>query len=177
MSLRAHRAVELSTFKVISQHGILKNGMPAEVKSPHSTVAQTYENNYNHTGFEVLGFPCNLFGKQEPGGNGEEILNGIRHVRPGNGFLPNFPVFKKIDVNGANEHPLYTFLKQYCPPTRDEFVDQAKLFYTPLRNRDIRWNFEKILVDRTGMPVMRYDPSTKPEDIAKDIEYLMAQST
>lgn len=133
------------------------------------------KNNYNHTGFEVLGFPCNLFGKQEPGGNGEEILNGIRYVRPGNGFLPNFPVFKKIDVNGANEHPLYTFLKQYCPPTRDEFVDQTKLFYTPLRNRDIRWNFEKILVDRSGMPVMRYDPSTKPEDIAKDIEYLMSQ--
>ncbi|GFQ68361.1 glutathione peroxidase 3 [Trichonephila clavata] len=129
-------------------------------------------NNYNHTGFEVLGFPCNLFGKQEPGGNGEEILNGIRHVRPGNGFLPNFPVFKKIDVNGANEHPLYTFLKQYCLPTRDEFVDQSKLSYTPTA-----YPLELIEdSDRTGMPD-RHDPFMNQMTLWGDIEYLMAQST
>ncbi|GBN14507.1 hypothetical protein AVEN_248729-1 [Araneus ventricosus] len=63
-----------------------------------------------------------------------------------------------------------------CPSTRDEFSDQRRLFYTPMRNRDIRWNFEKILVDRTGMPVMRYDPSVQPSDIAKDIDYLILQS-
>ncbi|GIY14720.1 glutathione peroxidase 3 [Caerostris extrusa] len=110
---------------------------------------------------------------QEPGGNGLEILNGIQYVRPGNGFVPNFPIFQKIDVNGEKEHPLYTFLKQYCPPTRDEFYDQKKLYYTPMRNRDIRWNFEKILVDRSGMPVRRYDPSTKPDDISKDIQLML----
>lgn len=49
--------------------------------------------------------------QQEPGGNGFEILNGIRHVRPGNGFRPNFQLFKKIEVNGKNQHPLYTYLK------------------------------------------------------------------
>ncbi|CAL1287274.1 unnamed protein product [Larinioides sclopetarius] len=103
-------------------------------------------------------------------------MNGIRYVRPGNGFLPNFPLFKKIDVNGETEHPLYTFIKDNCPPTRDDFVDQTKLFYTPMKNRDIRWNFEKILVDHTGMPVMRYDPSVQPSDIAKDIDYLVSQS-
>ncbi|GBN78548.1 Glutathione peroxidase 1 [Araneus ventricosus] len=67
--------------------------------------------------FHVLGFPCNQFGQQEPGGNGQEIMNGVRYVRPGNGFLPNFPIFKKIDVNGEKEHPLYTFIKEaaYTP--------------------------------------------------------------
>ncbi|GBM87423.1 hypothetical protein AVEN_222792-1, partial [Araneus ventricosus] len=48
---------------------------------------------------------------QEPGGNAQEILNGIRFVRPGDGFIPNFPLFKKIEVNGETEHPLYTFIK------------------------------------------------------------------
>lgn len=53
----------------------------------------------------------NSFLQQEPGGNGEEILNGVKYVRPGNGFTPNFQIFQKIDVNGEKEHPLYNFLK------------------------------------------------------------------
>ncbi|KAG8175513.1 hypothetical protein JTE90_009147 [Oedothorax gibbosus] len=117
--------------------------------------------------------PCNQFGKQEPGGSPDEIYNGIKHVRPGNGFEPNFQLFEKIEVNGEKEHPLYSFIKAYCPSTRGEFSDQTKLFYTPMRVRDIRWNFEKILVDSTGMPVTRYDPSTKPDDIARDIDKLI----
>ncbi|XP_054711036.1 glutathione peroxidase 3-like [Uloborus diversus] len=115
--------------------------------------------------------------EQEPGGNGAEILNGIRHVRPGNGFEPNFQLFKKTDINGEKEHPLYTFLKKLCPPTRDQFYDQKRLFYTPMKTRDVRWNFEKFLVDRHGMPIMRYDPSTEPNAIARDIEYLLSQDT
>jgi len=99
-------------------------------------------------------------------------MNGVEHVRPGKGYQPNFHMFKKIDVNGENENPLFEFLKSLCPSTRDVFPNQSKLFYTPLKNTDIRWNFEKILVDRTGMPVMRYDPSTQPNDIARDISYL-----
>ncbi|RXG69174.1 Glutathione peroxidase 6 [Armadillidium vulgare] len=64
-----------------------------------------------YTNFSIIGFPCNQFWKQEPGANGTEILNGIKHVRPGGGFLPNFLLLKKIEVNGDNEHPLYTYLK------------------------------------------------------------------
>lgn len=110
---------------------------------------------------------------QEPGGDGEEIWNGIKYVRPGNGFTPNFPIFKKIDVNGEKEHPLYIYLKKFCPPTRDAFAPQEKLFYTPLNSRDIRWNFEKFLINRHGKPVTRYDPSMQPQVIARDIEHLL----
>ena len=67
--------------------------------------------NGDRCGFQVLGFPCNQFGKQEPGANAEEILNGLKYVRPGNGFVPNFPMFKKRDVNGKTEDEIYTFFK------------------------------------------------------------------
>lgn len=123
--------------------------------------------------FTVLGFPCNQFWLQEPGGDGTEIWNGIRHVRPGNGFTPNFPIFKKIDVNGEKEHPLYSYLKKFCPPTRDAFASQERLFYGPLNSRDIRWNFEKFLINRHGKPVTRYDPSVQPQAISRDIEHLL----
>lgn len=62
-------------------------------------------------GFSVLAFPCNQFMYQEPGANAKEILNGLKCVRPGNGFEPNFPLFQKTQVNGKNEDPIYTFLK------------------------------------------------------------------
>lgn len=63
--------------------------------------------------FTVLGFPCNQFGHQEPGANSTEILNGMYYVRPGHGFKPhrNFKMMLKGDVNGANEHALFTYLK------------------------------------------------------------------
>jgi len=125
--------------------------------------------------FEVLGFPCNQFGKQEPAGNAQELLNGITHVRPGNGFEPSFTLFKKIDVNGENEHPLYTYLKAYCPATRTTFSDTGYLFYKPLKQNDIRWNWEKFLITKSGKPFMRYDPGTKPEEIRNDIMFLLQQ--
>nr|CAD7402498.1 unnamed protein product [Timema cristinae] len=124
----------------------------------------------------VLGFPCNQFGMQEPGANASEISNGIRHVRPGNGFTPNFLLFKKIHVNGDKEQPLFTYLKKQCPPTRNGFAESKNLFYSPLMNNDIRWNFEKFLVNRQGVPVKRYDPSTIPDDIHNDISELTQQS-
>lgn len=125
--------------------------------------------------FEVLAFPCNQFGMQEPGGSGEEIKNGITHVRPGKVFEPNFTLFKKIEVNGDDEHPLYTYLKAYCPTTRQNFVTKSRLFYSPLRNSDVRWNWEKFLITKSGKPFMRYDPSTKPQDIRNDIIFLLQQ--
>ncbi|KAL0278980.1 UNVERIFIED_CONTAM: hypothetical protein PYX00_000639 [Menopon gallinae] len=95
------------------------------------------------------------------------------HVRPGNGFVPNFLLFKKTNVNGKNEEPLYTYLKRYCPATRDGFSDSKELMWNPLKVNDIRWNWEKFLVTRRGIPFMRYDPSTDPSVIAPDIEFLL----
>jgi len=124
--------------------------------------------------FEVLAFPCNQFGKQEPSANATELYNGIKYVRPGLGFEPNFTMFKKIEVNGENEHPLYTYLKAYCPPTRMTYSDPDRLYYRPVHVQDIRWNWEKFLITRSGKPFMRYDPSTKPEDIRNDVAFLLS---
>jgi len=123
--------------------------------------------------FEIIGFPSNQFARQEPGRN-DEILNGIKHVRPGNGYVPNFPMSEKIDVNGADEHPLYNFLKRSCPAPRHVFLSKAALTYEPLNARDIRWNFEKFLVDgTTGIPFRRYDSGIEPADLVDDIQTLL----
>jgi glutathione peroxidase len=121
--------------------------------------------------FEIIAFPCNQFGQQEPGGTGDEIINGIKYVRPGNGFVPEFVMSKKIDVNGVKQHPLYSYLKRSCPSTKDEFSKREKLFYDNLHDRDIRWNWEKFLIDpNSGKPVKRYDASYEPINIASDIQ-------
>jgi len=123
--------------------------------------------------FKILGFPCNQFLRQEPGANASEIFAVIKHVRPGDGFIPNFEMFAKSDVNGKNENPIYTFLKSRCPSVRPEFQASYKLYYEPYHQDDIRWNFEKFLVDATGQPVWRYDESLDPLEIVPDIDQLL----
>ncbi|KAK3105840.1 hypothetical protein FSP39_006954 [Pinctada imbricata] len=105
---------------------------------------------------------------QEPGANGTEILNGVKHVRPGSGFIPAFPLTEKIDVNGAKEHKLYTFLKSHCDPV-DERIFYPGIQYSQINIRDIRWNFEKFLINRSGLPVKRYEVFVEPADIHADI--------
>ncbi|KAK6187876.1 hypothetical protein SNE40_005806 [Patella caerulea] len=126
---------------------------------------------YGAQGFSVLGFPCNQFDLLEPGNNGTEILNGVKYVRPGGGFVPNFQMFTKIEVNGANEEPLYTYLKKYCPQTSNTF--QSDLHYAPLRVGDVNWNYETFLVNRQGKAMKRYDPDTNPLDLKSDIENML----
>ncbi|KAK6642461.1 hypothetical protein RUM43_003963 [Polyplax serrata] len=121
----------------------------------------------------VIGVPSNQFGKQEPGSNVTEILNGVKYVRPGGGFIPNFPLCKKSDINGKDELPMYTFLKAYCPTTRDGFDDIREAYWKPVKNNDVKWNWEKFLVTKKGMPYMRYDPSTPPDSLRADIEFLL----
>ncbi|EFX68505.1 hypothetical protein DAPPUDRAFT_114529 [Daphnia pulex] len=104
------------------------------------------------------------------------IMNEIRYVRPGNDFQTNVTFFRKIEVNGANDHPLYFYLKKSCPTTRDFFEPIARLIYSPLRNNDVRCNFEKFLIDRKGKPVKRYDASTRISDMRVDIESLLFPS-
>ena len=107
---------------------------------------------YKEQGFEILDFPCNQFFKQAPG-TGEEIHSACV-LR----FNIKFTQFEKIDVNGANEHPLYKYLKENCP------VNQGK---------KIKWNFTKFLVDKEGNIVNRFEPTAKPESFEEDIKALL----
>ncbi|WP_281613967.1 glutathione peroxidase [Flammeovirga sp. SubArs3] len=99
--------------------------------------------------FIVLGFPCNQFAGQEPLSN-DEMVSACR-LNHG----VTFPLFKKIDVNGGDAHPIYKYLKDVLPGT--------------LVNA-IKWNFTKFLIGKDGKPLKRYSPTTKPESIKKDIE-------
>src|ERR1700741_5515210 len=102
-------------------------------------------------GLTVLGFPCNQFGAQEPGG--AEEIGQFCQVNYG----VSFPMFAKIDVNGADAHPLYKFLKH----------EKAGLM-----GGRIKWNFTKFLVDRAGKVIARYAPTTKPQALEKPIAKL-----
>jgi len=124
--------------------------------------------------FEVIGFPCPDFYDQEPGEN-NEILNCLKYVRPGNGFVPNFPLMSKTDVNGANQHPLYGWMKDRCGPSSNIFTDQPFISWSPVRVDDITWNFEKFLFDSTGQPFRRYAPGVVPQAIIPDIQRLLAK--
>jgi len=104
-------------------------------------------------GFEVLGFPCNQFGHQEPG-DAEEIRNFCSTK-----YAVTFPLFAKIDVNGADAHPLYRYLKHAAPGV--------------LGSEAIKWNFTKFLIDREGNVVRRYASADKPEKIDKDLAALL----
>ena len=108
---------------------------------------------YAGRGLEVLGFPCDQFGHQEPGS--EADINSFCEMN----FGVSFPLFAKIDVNGKDAHPLFAHLKAEAPGL--------------LGSEGIKWNFTKFLIDRNGKVVSRYAPATSPESIAKDIEALL----
>jgi glutathione peroxidase len=103
-------------------------------------------------GFSVLGFPCNQFGGQEPG-DAKAIAEFCASK-----YDVSFPLFAKIDVNGAKAHPLYQYLKS----EKSGLLGSA-----------IKWNFTKFLVDRSGHVVGRHAPTTKPEAMKKEIEALL----
>ncbi|TEA24536.1 hypothetical protein DBR06_SOUSAS30410025 [Sousa chinensis] len=123
----------------------------------------------------VLGFPCNQFGKQEPGEN-SEILLGLKYVRPGGGYVPNFQLFEKGDVNGEKEQKVFIFLKQSCPHPSELMGSIKHISWEPIMVHDIRWNFEKFLVGPDGVPVMCWfhqaPVSTVKSDILADLKQL-----
>lgn len=108
---------------------------------------------YADRGFEVLGFPCNQFGAQEPG-DADEIAEFCKV-----NFGATFPLMAKVDVNGDNASPLFDWLKREAPGL--------------MGSKAIKWNFTKFLIDREGKVVRRYAPTDKPEAIAVDIERLL----
>ena len=115
---------------------------------------EALQKQFQGKGFEVLGFPCDQFGHQEPGDEAE-IKNFCTLT-----YDVTFPMFAKINVNGSAAHPLYEWLKK----------EKTGL----LGKGAIKWNFTKFLVDRDGNVVKRYAPSDEPEAIGKDIAKLLA---
>ncbi|MBI1394280.1 MAG: redoxin domain-containing protein [Alphaproteobacteria bacterium] len=109
---------------------------------------------YKDKGFEVLGFPCNQFANQEPG-DAAEIANFCSTT-----YDVTFPMFAKIDVNGPDAHPAWTFLKKAKPGLAG--------------TTNVKWNFTKFLVDRSGAPRRRYAPNEKPEVMRREIEKLLS---
>ena len=107
---------------------------------------------YGLRGFSVLGFPCNQFGRQEPG-NAAQIQQFCA-----SNFAVSFPMFDKIDVNGTNAHPLYNHLKG----EKSGLLGSA-----------IKWNFTKFVVDRVGKVVARHAPTARPEGLRQAIEALL----
>jgi glutathione peroxidase len=102
-------------------------------------------------------------------------MNGIQYVRPGNGFQPLFPLTSKTEVNGANETALYAFLKASCPPTDNEIGDITRFYFNPVKATDVTWNFEKFLVDSSGVPRFRFHPSVDPVFISVFVEDLLRE--
>ncbi|XP_072992387.1 probable phospholipid hydroperoxide glutathione peroxidase [Typha latifolia] len=120
--------------------------------SNYTELSHIYEK-YKTQGFEILAFPCNQFGGQEPGSNPE--IKQFACTR----FKAEFPIFDKVDVNGPSTAPVYKFLKSSVGGFLGDLI---------------KWNFEKFLLDKNGKVVERYPPTTSPFQIEKDIKKLLA---
>ena len=125
---------------------------------------------YHEKGLEILDFPCNQFAGQAPGS--DEEIHEFCTLK----YNTTFDQLAKIDVNGENESPLFTYLKEQAPTEeikglKDKMTMKAvaKLSSSTKKESDIKWNFTKFLVDRDGNVVKRYIPTVKPEDIEADI--------
>jgi glutathione peroxidase len=114
--------------------------------TPQYAGLQALYNQFETSGFEILAFPCNQFGRQEQGS--DEEIQVFCQVN----FGVRFPIFKKIDVNGPNAHPVFQYLKSSAPG---------------ILGKSIKWNFTKFLVDRKGNVVKRFSPMTPPDKIEK----------
>jgi glutathione peroxidase len=121
--------------------------------TPQFTRLEMLYQQYKDKGLEILGFPCNQFGNQDPGSNEEikrfcELNYGV-----------TFPMFEKVDVNGDSAHAPFKFLKKQAPG----FIGTEA----------IKWNFTKFLVDRNGKVIDRYAPTDTPEKFSQDIAQLL----
>jgi glutathione peroxidase len=121
--------------------------------TPQYKGLQALYDKYRDRGFAVLGFPCNQFGSQEPGSEAE--IGSFCSTSYG----VTFPMFAKVEVNGANAHPVYLHLKAAAPGV--------------LGTEAIKWNFTKFLIDRDGNVVGRFAPKTDPKELEGEIEALL----
>jgi glutathione peroxidase len=121
--------------------------------TPQYTGLEQLYRKYKDRGFEILGFPCDQFGHQEPGNETE--IKQFCSLK----YEVSFPMFAKIEVNGPNAHPLYQHLKHARPGV--------------LGSERIKWNFTKFLIDQAGNVIERYAPTDTPAKIEKDLEKLL----
>ena len=169
---RKKEDVSLSTFK--NKVLLIVNTATGCGFTPQYEGLENLYKKYNKDGLEILDFPCNQFGHQAPG-NDDEI-----HSFCTSKYNTKFEQFSKIEVNGDNEDPLFTFLKSEM---KDEVINGIKgkiamktvekLSPTTKKPGDIKWNFTKFLVDRNGNVVKRYAPTVEPKDMEKDIISLL----
>jgi glutathione peroxidase len=148
------RPVKLETFR--GQVLLIVNTASKCGFTPQYAGLEELYRSYKERGFEVLGFPCNQFGRQEPG-QADEISAFCEE-----NYGVSFPMFEKIEVNGAGAHPLYRFLKREKP---------GMLGVIGLDG--IRWNFTKFLIDRSGRVVGRFGSATTPRALEGRIEELL----
>ncbi|WP_024832796.1 glutathione peroxidase [Ruminiclostridium josui] len=142
--------------------------------TPQYEALENLYKKYKDKGLEILDFPCNQFLNQAPGTD-EEIVEFCKL-----NYDVSFKTFSKIEVNGSNEAPLYTFLKKAFPSDTEN--EETSSFLKLLNDlgqssvgSDIKWNFTKFLVDRNGNVVGRYSPTYKPEDLEAKIKELLGE--
>ena len=142
--------------------------------TPQYKALEALYEKYHDSGLEILDFPCNQFGHQAPGDEGE--IHEFCTAK----YKTQFDQLAKIDVNGENEEPLFTFLKAQAPDEdvkgmKNKIIMKqiAKLSDTCQKPSDIKWNFTKFLVDRSGSVVKRYGPTSDPADFDAEIAALI----
>lgn len=148
------RAVRLESFK--GRVLLIVNTASECGFTPQYAGLEALYRDFKDAGLEVIGFPCNQFGGQEPG-TAEEIGAFCQCS-----YGVTFPMFDKIDVNGPGAHPLYQYLKKARPGI--------------LGSERVKWNFTKFLIDRKGMAVARFAPKTSPESMRPEIEKMLKTS-
>ncbi|MFC3682496.1 glutathione peroxidase [Hydrogenophaga luteola] len=146
------RPVPLSKYR--GQPLLIVNTASACGFTPQFAGLEQLHQTYGERGLVVLGFPCNQFGSQDPGSDSEIATFCQRN------YGVSFPMMSKIDVNGAEAHPLYRWLTAEAPGL--------------LGSKAIKWNFTKFLVGRDGRVIKRYAPQDAPEKLAGDIEAALA---
>ena len=144
--------VPLARFR--GQPLLIVNTASARGFTPQFAGLEELHRTYGDRGLAVLGFPCNQFGAQDPGSNAE-----IASFCQAN-YGVSFPMMEKIEVNGAQAHPLYRWLSAEAPGL--------------LGSKAIKWNFTKFLIGKDGKVIRRYAPQDKPETLTKDIEAALA---
>ena len=139
--------------------------------TPQYKELQEIYDKYHAQGFEVLDFPCNQFGEQSPGSN-EEI-----HKFCTDNYETTFPQFSKIDVNGENESPLFTFLQakqgfKGFPGERGQMMEQMMARRDPdcAKKSDIKWNFTKFLVNKNGEVIARFEPTMDMAEVEAQVK-------
>ncbi len=142
--------------------------------TPQYEAMEALYKKYHDKGFEILDFPCNQFKEQTP--DSDEEITAFCTMKYGT----TFPRFKKIDVNGESESPLFTWLKEQAPKDKSSLKTKAfELTVKGLRTTkgasDIVWNFGKFLIGKDGQVVGRYSPVSDPQEVSADIEKLLAQ--